>query len=188
MPTDDQGRGPAVVLRQLEGTGREIRLEETTLPERGVAAEAQLRAQMTWYPGAGTASVQLFGTQEQPIVFRGWLRDAWIGEQNGALALAQQLRDMLLSQGLVELSWGFSFRRRGYITRVRPTFDREADIQYEVEFSPTETDEASIIVQDAEALPLPSQASLADVLDVLSDALELAVTAATVTNAIQALF
>jgi hypothetical protein len=185
MPSES---AQAVVLRELGGAQRELRLEDTTLPEQGVVVETEQRTTATWYPGASTASVQVHGTKEAPIPFVGWLRDSWLGLEGGAAEIGQQLRALSLGRQRCELSWGESLVRRGRVQRVRLEYTREADIRYEFVFEPDEADESAVIAVAANRVPAPSQFELADVLDVLSDALDLALKAAAVSNAINAIF
>lgn len=187
-----------ITLTEVEGS-LSVTLENSTLPERGVSVEVRQRSKVTWYPGATTASVQLFGTQEEPITFRGRLRDTWLETTHGALDITAQLRALLLSQKLLELVWAESterdgkssevvpITRRGYLTRLTPIYDRGADIAYEIEFTPTEADEAEVATSAAEGVPLPSQFELSDLLDLIGDALEAVQTVSAVTNGVQAI-
>ena len=187
-----------ITLSEVEGS-LTVTLESSTLPERGVSVEVRQRAKVTWYPGASTASVQLFGTQEEPITFRGRLRDTWLETTNGALDITARLRALVLGQQLVELVWAETserdgkssevvpLTRRGYLTRLTPIYDRSADIAYEIEFTPTEADEAEVATAAAEGVPLPSQFELSDLLDLVGDILEAAQTVSAVTNAAQAI-
>ena len=188
-----------ILLEEQGGARRRVLLEQTALPERGVAVESRSRMQTTWYPGASEASVQLLGVEERPITFRGWLRDRWLGTVGGALALNQELEALLRGQQEVILTWTETQEggvvpldqqpivRRGYVTMYRPEYDRAADIAYELEFTPTGADEAVIATAAAQRIPLPTQFELADLLDLLGDALELVQTASAVTNAAQAI-
>jgi len=186
VPTNDQGIGPDVILIELEGF-RRVALTPTESPvAAGVAIGAKMRSTVTWYPGATQACVQLHGTEEEPISFRVVLRDQWIGLVNGAQFKLQELRNLLNDGVRLQLVWGENLSRRGYLTRVRPIYEREADIMVEVEFTVDEADEAIVFTRLGIA-PLPAPPDIFDALDAISAAADTAiVAAATITSVVNA--
>lgn len=137
--------GQPVVLKELEGDGREIQLLASDMPRQGVVVGGELRRVTTWYPGAQTASTQVLGTKEREIELNGWLRDTWEGLVGGAAKMMQDLRDLWLGQRYCELTWGTLVVRRGYIADVEFRFVRETDIEYRLTFQPTEAQEAVVL-------------------------------------------
>lgn len=174
--------GEPIVLRQLEGDGLELVLEDASLPEQLTSA-SELRTVRTYYPGTNGASTQVMGTKDDDIVLQGQLRDTWIGAAGGALALWQTMRRMYLAQRYVELSWGSTFVRRGRLKRVEQTFTRVADIGFRLTFEVDEADEAEVV--KPVAFETPTSEDLDTGLDELEAVLDDADVAVSVLNVIQ---
>jgi phage protein U len=153
--------GVGIVLRELEGTGRQVFLEDSALPEQ-LQSATELRSKVTHYPGNSASSTQIMGTKDDDITLEGQFRDVWIGFDGGALSRMQALRALLLGQRFLELSWGSTFVRRGYLKRVEQTFKRAGDIGYRLTFQVDEADEAQVITPVA--FPQPTEADLAEYL------------------------
>lgn len=178
--------GCSVVLRELDGDYRVVELGDTAMPQQGVDVTGELRMTTTWYPGQSMASVQVMGTQENEITFEGWFKDSWLSLDGGAAAAFQDLRNLWLGQRYCELSWGSLLVRRGFLRQVKGVFVREADIRYTVVFAVVESDEATVIARAAQPAAYPSAFGLSDALDLLSDAADAALLAATLSNALKA--
>lgn len=188
-----------IVLEELGGRRRRVVLEDSTLPERGLAVESRARIQSTWYPGASRASVQHLGTEERPFTLRGHLRDVWLGTVGSALAAWADLDGLLRGQQPISLTWTETQEggilpldqqplvREGYITMLRPVYDRAGDIGYELEFTPTAADEAVVATAEVLSLPLPDQSLLSAILDVLGGVMDTAQKAVAVNNAAKAI-
>lgn len=178
--------GEPVYIRELDGDEREIELADTDLPERGFEVGGELRSQVSWYPGASSASTQVLGTSEEDVVLAGRFRDVWWGRNGWAASQTQLLRRLWLGQRYCELSWGTLLVRRGYIKRVRARYETEHDISYELVFQVSEGDEAEVVVTEAAEIDLASTFELSDLLDLLGDAMEAVNTAANISNTAQA--
>jgi len=153
--------GLPVIVRELEGQGREVVLEGSTLPQRGVDVGARLRTVRTHYPGSRRASTQVLGTEEQDIQLQGQLRDVWTGLQGGALSQMQALRDLYLGQRYCELSWGETLVRRGYLKEASFSLVRAEDIGYRLVFEVSEADEAEVVAPTEYEETTPEDVSLA---------------------------
>ncbi|WP_298516645.1 hypothetical protein [uncultured Nocardioides sp.] len=180
---DDEGL--PVLIQELEGARRVLRLEDHDLPERGVEIGGELRSVVTWYPGRSSASVQVMGTQEEPITLQGWFRDADALLDGHAMAAYQAGRDLWLGQRLCQFEWG-DLVRRGRIKKFHGTFDGTKDVRYTLVFQVEEADEAVIVTRAIIAEPAPSGFSLAALLDALDAISEALNTAAALSNAAQA--
>jgi phage protein U len=152
--------GVGIVLRELEGTGRQVFLEDSALPEQ-LQVAVEVRSKVTHYPGNNEASTQMMGTKHDDIVLEGQFRDVWIGFDGGALSRMQSLRALAIGQRFVELSWGSTFVCRGFVKRVEQTFKRAGDIGYRLTFQVDEADEARVTPV---AFPQPTEADLAEYL------------------------
>lgn len=176
--------GQAVVIRELEGDLREVELGDSDLPERGVEVGGKMRTVPTWYPGAKAASTQVMGTEDEPIVLKGFFNDRWTGLIDGAAAKRAALESLRLGQRYCELQWGSLITVRGFLVKTRFKILREHQIAYELEFQVAETDLAEVIATPA---VVEGQADPLTVLDLLSDALDALEDAALVSNAVQAI-
>jgi hypothetical protein len=172
--------GEAIVIAELEGTGLQVFLEDSSLPTQ-LESASELRSVVTHYPGTSAASTQIMGVKDDDIVLEGQFRDVWIGFEGGAMARWQALRRLLIGQRYCELSWGSTFVRRGFVKRVEQTFRRGADIGYRLTFQVDEADEAEVVAptafpedsttNDLDALLAEVQArslSLSEAVDVLN--------------------
>lgn len=181
----DEDVGLPVLIQELEGARRVLRLEDHDLPERGVEIGGELRSVVTWYPGRSNASVQVMGTQEEPITLEGWFRDGDAMIDGHAMERYQAGRNIWLGQRLCQLEWG-DLVRRGRIKSFTGIFDGRADVRYRLVFQVEEADEAVIVTRAVIAEPAPSGFSLAALLDALDALAEAANTAAALANAAQA--
>jgi len=176
--------GQPVTIREMGGEGRTVTLEGPDLPDRGIEAPLALREVTTRYP-SGRTSVQMLGVEEEPVVLKCTFNDVLTGLGGGALNQVATLRSILCAQGLVELAWGTAIVRRGYLKRVTPSYRRESLIGCTIEFTPTEADET--FYSTAPLQPVTASTAL-NLLDLVTRALSLLNTAASYSNAAQALF
>lgn len=171
-----------VVIEELEGDRRSVVLDNSARPQRGLETGSQLVAKTTWYPGAKAASVQVLGIQEDTLTLDLRLSDQLIGTVGGAQELLSQLRAIHRARRLCELSWGSTLVRRGFLSRVTPAWEREADITVRLEFLAVEADDADVVATDPSEATGTSTADLADILDEVSAAADELYNAAVLTS------
>lgn len=131
--------GDPVVLRELEGDLREVVLGDSKTPERGVEVGGQVRMASTMYPGATGASVQVMGTEEEPITVQGWLIDTWIGKAGGAGEAKAAIESLRLGQRYCQIQWGTDIDARGFVKRTKFRYNDPGRIRYEIEFMVVES-------------------------------------------------
>lgn len=179
----------SVFLAELEGQGRLVELAGADLPEEGLDAEVELRAEVTRYPSQGRTSVQIMGVEEKEIRLRCHFNDALTGLDGGALSLVSTLRSILLAQGLVELQWGPSGEsgggliRQGYLKAVRPSYRLRSLIGCELVFLPTEAKETYYTATPFETPTAADVNALLAVLDAIGEAVDDAIALANLASA-----
>jgi len=179
----------SVFLAELEGQGRLVELAASELPEQGLEAPLELRAEVTRYPAGGRTSVQINGIEEGDIELRFTFNDRLTGLDGGALSMISTLRSILLEQGMVELQWGPSGEsgggliRRGYLRAVRPSFRLRSLIGCVLVFLPTEADETYYSASPFDTPTTADVNALLLLLDQISDAMDDAVAIANLASA-----
>jgi len=176
--------GQPVIIRELGGELRTVTLEGPDLPERGLEVGVSLRQTTTRYPN-GATSVQLHGSEEEPIELRCTFSDSLTGIDEGAISQVETLRSILLGQQPVEFSWGALLVRRGYLLRVTPRYVRESLIECAIEVLPVESDEPFYL---ATPYQRTTASDVTSWMDLLSDALDAANTAAALWTGAAAVF
>ena len=141
-----------LTITQLTGALTLV-LEDSTLPEQGVALPGELRMAATYYPGVSTPTVQIVGTQEGDVTLKGLWRDDIMGLVGGAMALRQAARALLLDQRPCLLTWGPNLVRQCFVKRFTPTIRRECVIEWEMVIFVTQANESAVIAVPA---PVPT--------------------------------
>lgn len=144
----------AFVMQELTGAKRTLELRGRALPYQPFTLEGKMRADVTWYPGNPTATVQMLGTEEAPTTINGMWKDRFIksvdffgtraetpaavalfnGQQvEDALALTQAVTQLRLGGQLLRVTWDEQVRE-GILIRFKETWRRREDVEWEMEF------------------------------------------------------
>jgi hypothetical protein len=143
-----------------------LTLQDASMPLQGVSEQTSLRMLREDYPGADGASFQIMGTEEKPMMFKGWLRDVQLGGIGFARREYDILRKMLYGQTYCRLEWGTDFVKSGLIKDVKGTFARSQDIMYELVFE-VSTDESEPTVHVPEEYHISTRSTLAQTVAVM---------------------
>lgn len=124
------------------------------MPYQNFEVEGTMRAEFTWYPGNGVATVQMLGAQEKATVIKGMWKDKfirsstdegvdvnpdgialWNGTQVGNVQeLVKNIdSEMRLAGRLLRVSWS-GILRIGILTRFKQIYPRIEDVEWEMEF------------------------------------------------------
>jgi hypothetical protein len=175
--------GDPVLLEELEGDRRTLVLGGPDLPAV-LTQGASLRSVRTRYPGNGRVSTQILGTEEDDIEVEGQFRDAWVAQTGWASAQYATLIALFRGRRLIQLAWGTSLVVRGYIGRVSRTIERDAVVGYRLTFQADEADDPAAVAPVPQRQPQSREVRSA--LDLLSDALDVAESAARVLTVLDA--
>lgn len=74
---------PALVIREMTGELREVRLTGRALPFRPFTLEGTQRADVTWLPGSPRATAQMLGPSEEPTTIQGRWCERFVGVGSG---------------------------------------------------------------------------------------------------------
>jgi len=131
-----------------------IELRGRALPYQPFTLEGKMRAEFTWYAGSAFASAQMLGAEESASTVNGFWKDRFlksadaitaqfiepsaIGLVNGeqvvdAKALVDSFDKMRLRGQTLRVSWD-AIVRVGILTRVKQTWRRREDVEWELEF------------------------------------------------------
>jgi len=153
-----------MVLRDLS-SGLSVVLEGAALPARGLRAGVRQRTSVSRYPGASKGSLQVMGTEDQPIEMSGEWRDQHLGRGGGARELAAQFEALVRAQNIVELTWGDALVVRGLLEEFSPEWETEAELRWRARFLVVESEADTVA---SRAMPsTPSSSSMASILDLL---------------------
>ena len=135
-----------------------------SMPEKGAEVAVGLRKVVNRYPGNSATSTQVMGSEDEPIEFNGWFRDAWLGGslgvavEDGALELVDTMNRAVRAGKLVELAWGELLVRRGFVDKFVAIYHTRGAIKWRLTFEVSEADDADVIgtptVQSATARDL----------------------------------
>lgn len=152
--TTEYDSANALVIRELEGEGREVQLVGRALPHRPLSLSGSQRVEMTKLPGSPTKTATVLGAEEKPTTMRGAWKDRFIDtsaasnprgvgdappvELNGTPVFSVdstvQLFDLIRRAGsLLEVTW-FSVKRRGYLIEFRQDWHNAHDVEWEAVF------------------------------------------------------
>ena len=140
-------------ITELSGAGRSLVLMARALPYQDFTLEGTVRADITWYPGNGVATLQVLGAEEAPTTVSGMWKDVFVRSFNdegipvlpsaialfngsqvsNAKALVDAVDSIRLAAQLVEVRWD-AFTRRGLLRRFRHKWKRIEDVEWEMEF------------------------------------------------------
>ena len=133
-----------VRISQVDGS-RSVELTGAALPHQGVEVGSELRRVRTLYPGQRRASVQVMGTDPQPITLTGRLHDRLLDGPGSALELVQELRALYHGRARVEVTFD-AVHVRGLVTALRYVLQGPGSYEYtaeiEVDEDLTDTSEA----------------------------------------------
>ena len=127
------------------------------LPYRPVTFTGKQRAEFTWYPGSPIATAQMLGPEESAITLKGFWKDRFLPEDNGAAYYDDQpvstVRDLttivdgMRRRGqLYKLTWD-NLVRVGHITSFTQMWHNAHDCEWELEFTPiSQGDEETPVV------------------------------------------
>lgn len=141
----------AFTIHETTGLQRTLRLAERALPYQGVAFPVSTRADIQWFPGSPTATIQMLGPQEGETSVNGMWKQRFlsgvggqspatlIGAQGVTLLetpfdIAQAVRDFVRQGQLLEVTWD-RFVRVGIIKEFTPRAIRPQDYEWEITFS-----------------------------------------------------
>lgn len=149
------GQGTSLTLSELTGEDPvTLELAGRALPYRPVGFSGTMRAEFTWYPGNPTATVQVFGSQEDPTTMHGMWKTKYLAKatedgatvQNTALAtvnnvditsaleLVQEVDRIRRRGQLLRFQWD-AIIRKGILTKFSYEFDNRLDIHWEMTFT-----------------------------------------------------
>jgi hypothetical protein len=114
----------AVVIQEVSGEKRILRLIGRALPYQGVAFPGEQRAEFTWYPGNPEGSAQVLGAKEGETVFVGKWKNRFVGVISSAQIYPATLTDgtgaerpLTTAAEIVDIA--NDFRRKGQYCRVK---------------------------------------------------------------------
>jgi hypothetical protein len=158
------GSPTSLIIRELTGPKNRLTLQGRALPYRPIGFEGTMRAELAWYPGNPTATVQVMGPEEGTSSINGMWKDRFIrtstdlglpvlgqtgiARYNGSLvadvADLVKIVDGFRRRGqLLELVWD-ELTRHGIMTKFRHTWHRREDVEWEIDFSWTSQGESSM--------------------------------------------
>ena len=132
-----------VVITELAPPFRVLTFGGRNRP-KPIRVSGQQRSVQTWYPGSGKASVQVMGTEEDPI----WLEGRWddpfgtINPAQGAGVRIAVARGLMAGQSLCQLLWGPTIVRQGRVKRVEILYQRANRTEFRILFEVDQANEA----------------------------------------------
>lgn len=182
-------------IKELTGDKRSLRLAGRALPYKPLTLEGKQRVEITRYPGNPVASAQMLGADEAPTTVTGKWKDRfiknvtpdgnavtpsgvaeWNGEQvRDVRALVNAVDQLRLAGQMIELTWN-EIVRTGILVRFKQSWDRNEDVEFEMEFEWLSRGEPESPITVA---VLPATDSLAAKMNSLYDSLESAITEST---------
>ena len=140
-------------IAELTGQRRTLELKGRALPYQPLVLEGAMRAEFTWYPGNGVASVQMLGSEEKGTTIEGQWKDRFIRsttdegqpvnpsgialwqktQVTDVFELAQNVDSLRKAGQLLEVRWD-RFIRHGILLRFRQKWLRIEDLEWEMEF------------------------------------------------------
>lgn len=173
-----------LVIRDLS-TGVSVALEGSALPERGLRGGVRQRTAVSRYPGASRASLQVLGTEDQPLEMTGWWRDVHLRAGGAARELVAQFDALVRSQNLVEVTWGDALTVRGMLDEFVPEWETEAEVRWRARVVVVESEADTVASRPAPTVPTAtSMATVLDLLGALADEVALAASLATAAQAV----
>lgn len=137
------GVSPAASLSLKTKTSNLV-LNTRCLPYRPIKIGGKQRAEFTWYAGSPVATVQVLGTEEDPIELQGFWKERFLDSTSailGGIPVATVIDlvdvvDTLRREGQeVQLTWGH-LTRYGIITEFEQTWHNPYDCEWSLTFSP----------------------------------------------------
>jgi hypothetical protein len=144
---------PSLIIKELTGERRVLRLTDRALPYRPIAFSGSQRAEFTHYAGSPVATVQILGPKENDTTLRGFWKDRYIAANTiSAIAsvssgedvlggerlesvedLVDLVDDMRLQGQLLEVVWGTK-ARRGILEQFDHVWHNVHDVEWEMKF------------------------------------------------------
>lgn len=184
-------------ITQLTGPKSKLELKGRAGPYQGYELGGVMRAQVTWYAGVPTGTIQFLGPQENKSTIRGMWKEKFLtetayfssGGAKGTPATAietppqlVEVVDEMRRQGqLVKVEWG-GFKRVGYIAEFKAVFQRLEDVEWEMSFEWIGQEEGYATDPVRKANAANSIDSLSEAARRLSSALQNNVLVSTLTN------
>ena len=130
-----------VIIQELAPPFRTLTLGARSKP-KPIRVTGRQRAIQTWYPGSTKASVQVLGTQEEPIILEGRWDDPFgtINPAQGAGVRVGLARGLMQGQNLCQLLWGSVIIRQGRVVEVSELIQKKERREYRIVF---EVDQAN---------------------------------------------
>ena len=177
-PRSDEREGTSVVFESTsKGTPiQRVELRGRALPYRKVAWGVTQKVNTTYYPGNPVASQQVLGPEESPTVMKGiWKALYLTGHDGGAPTVLKNntsagnqpsdivdLFQLMCRSGIVwRVTW-LSEVRKGVMTKFTPTWIRQTDCEWEIDFEWSSRD-------DEDNIPLKSKGDKDSSLDLLGE-------------------
>lgn len=143
-PGDPGPAGTSFEIAQIEGDSPiVVELRGRAMPYQGVGWPVEQHSKLTWYPGNPVATQQLLGPRELPCSINGMWKSRFIAGSvvvNGdkqavttAFQAVQLLERVTRGGKQLRVQW-LGEVRTGIVKRFTPTFDREHDVAWEIEF------------------------------------------------------
>lgn len=178
----------SIVIKEQTGDRHKLELIGRALPYQKVKFEGTMNAEVTWYPGNPTATVQMLGPQEGTTAINGIWKDRFVRTTIPGLLFntpvinppgkilydntavqdvlqATKIVDGFRRRGqILKFSWD-EITRYGIMTRFTQTWDRREDCEWEMEFQ---------WVSQTEAVPTVSfslAALIGDLINAILDAI-----------------
>jgi hypothetical protein len=152
---DQYSQATGFSIKILEGplAGTNIFLDGRALPYEGVGFGRQQRVKTTWYTGNRVATQQKMGSTLKNTVIHGMWKDVFLGDGK-ARALVRTFEDLVDTAVDVEVAWGMGLDdqggttgetivRRGIVKSIDPKYERPQDIEWEIEFEWSGTDDSA---------------------------------------------
>lgn len=130
----------ALIITELGGDARSIRLEDKHGPFRPLETPVEHDAPTTKYPGNPRRTVQMLGPLDDDVVFRGKWRDRWGGEDYVENA-ERLLRSMCEDGNELDVE-ALNWRRRCILRRFAPTIMWRGHSNWELTFRVLESHQA----------------------------------------------
>ncbi len=129
-----------LIIRELEGEKREIKLQERNRPFRPWSNPTNQNVVTTLYPGNPRKTVQILGPFDDRVTFEGKIRDWW-NEAGFADKLEAQLRSICNDGALLQIET-MGWRRQAVMVRFEPANEYTGYFEYEIEFEVLGIEEA----------------------------------------------
>lgn len=171
----------SLVITELTGSRRSIRLSDRALPYQGLSAPTRQRVVQRWYPGSRVATLQLLGPEVGDWELKGMWKtrflsaapmvqlDGWPNVDNtGGLVAAEDLvqvfHELCEAANTLQVQWGPE-TRIGVLEDFDPDYDRTEDIRWRMAFKWSQRGKAAAARASAPSDPVAEVRRALDALD-----------------------